>query len=80
MTEKILIEGHPVIRVWESFHGWYWFATEKADEDRYFGLVRGFETEWGYWSARELKANAPYVWDVPRKNWRYCPLVEVGKE
>jgi len=27
---KIFIDGRLVIRGWESFSGWYWFATEKA--------------------------------------------------
>lgn len=26
------INGKPIIKAWESLHGWYWFATEKAEE------------------------------------------------
>jgi len=77
MAKKVTIQGKPVIKVWESFLGWYWFATEKVDEHIWFGLVRGFETEWGYWDDRDLKGLAPLVWEVPRKDWGACPLVEV---
>ena len=77
MAEKITIEGKPVIKVWESFSGWYRFAIEKVDEHTWFGLVKGLETEWGYWDDRELKDLDPLVWEVPRKHWGFCPLVEV---
>jgi len=26
------IDGKKVIRAWESYSGWYWFATEKVEE------------------------------------------------
>ena len=77
MADKVTIEGKPVLKIWESSSGWYWFATEKVDEHTWFSLVRGFETEWGYWDERELKRLAPKVWEVERKNWGFCPLVEV---
>lgn len=73
--KQVTIQGKPVLRIWESWHAWYWFATEKVDEHRWFGLVRGFETEWGYWDERELKKNAPLIWEVERRNWGVCPLV-----
>lgn len=57
---RLYINGHRVIRAWESFTGWYWFATEKVREQQsdfgdgrpvsdtiWFGLVQGFEEEWG---------------------------------
>jgi len=63
---EVTIRGKPVIRVWESFSGWYWFATEKVDEHLWFGFVNGMEDEWGYWDERELASCAPLVWEVPR--------------
>lgn len=30
--DKLYIDGHEVLKGWESFSGWYWFATEKVEE------------------------------------------------
>ena len=29
---KLFIDGKEVLKGWESFSGWYWFATEKVEE------------------------------------------------
>lgn len=34
---------------------WTWFAAEFDQEDTFFGLVIGFEREWGYFSLSELE-------------------------
>jgi len=64
--------------VWESFSGWYWFVTEYHEEMIAFGLVRGWETEWGYFDLAELRELAAQskVWQVPRDHWAFCPCVE----
>ena len=36
---------------------WTWYATEFDGEDTFFGLVKGLETELGYFSLSELEAN-----------------------
>lgn len=77
----LYIDGKKVIKGWESFSGWYWFATEEAykqdslingkefpDDIIYFGLVQGFEEEWGYFSKAELESLKPKVWEIPKKN------------
>jgi len=77
----LYIDGNKVLRGWESFSGWYWFATEEAykqdsiiegkevlDDTIYFGLVQGFEEEWGYFSKVELESLKPKVWKIPKKN------------
>lgn len=74
---RVTIQGKPVIKIWESFTGWYWFGVEKVDSNRWYGLVRGFETEWGYWDDRELQALHPRIWEVREDDWPVCPLVEV---
>lgn len=63
-----------VLKVYESFNGWYWFLTEfdKDDPEVAFGLVKGFETEWGSVWLPELKH--PQIWEVDRKNWIGLPL------
>lgn len=63
--------------VWESFSGWYWFVTERHAGGLAFGLVRGLETEWGYFSLRELEGlrKRGMVWRVAKMNWVHCPCV-----
>lgn len=43
-----------VVHYFSPFSGWDWYGTEFDGEDTFFGLVRGFETELGYFSLREL--------------------------
>ena len=62
----------PILEVYESYSGWYWFITEQSDpndQDYCFGLVVGFETEAGYIDKREIIELAPQTWKVPKKNW-----------
>jgi len=63
--------------VWESVSGWYWFVTEYHEGTIAFGLVRGWETEWGYIDLAELHqlAREGWVWQVPKENWAVCPCV-----
>lgn len=64
--------------VWESFSGWYWFVTEYHEGTLAFGLVRGWEVEWGYFDLTELREleRTSKVWRVPKTNWAFCPCVE----
>lgn len=51
-------EDDPIAQV-KFFHAlsnWTWYATEFDGEDRFFGLVIGFERELGYFSLSELEA------------------------
>lgn len=79
--KDLYIDDKKVIRGWESWNGWYWFATEEAykqdsiidgkeipDDSIYFGLVQGLEEEWGYFSKAELESLKPKVWKIPKKN------------
>lgn len=86
--KDLFIDGKKVLRGWESFKGWYWFATEKievrtagggngggsmingkeVDDVIWFGLVQGFDEEWGYFSEAELKSVGNMVWEIPRGN------------
>ena len=78
---SLFIDGKKVLRGWESFTGWYWFATENDHEQDsfidgkvvkgdtiWFGLVQGQYEEWGYFSEGELKRLSPKVWEIPRRN------------
>lgn len=51
-------EGDPValVHYFSRASGWDWWLTEYDPENgEAFGLVRGFETEWGYFSLREME-------------------------
>lgn len=52
-------QGMEAIAYVKFFHPcsrWTWYATEYDGEDTFFGLVRGFEDELGYFSLNELKS------------------------
>ncbi len=66
-----------LLEVWESFTGWYWFVTEYHDDGIAFGLVKGFEIEWGYFDLKELSrlSRRHMVWKVHKQDWEVCPCV-----
>jgi len=81
---ELYIDGKKVLRGWESFSGWYWFGTENAgkqdslidgkvykDDTIWYGLVQGFEEEWGYFSQAEIESLKPKTWEIPKKNLPY---------
>jgi hypothetical protein len=81
---ELYIDGKKVIRAWESWSGWYWFATEKVGEQMslfpngkevpdtiWFGYVQGLEDEWGYFSQAEIEHLNPFAWEIPKKNLAY---------
>jgi len=81
---KLYIDGHEVLRGWESFSGWYWFAVEEVQKQDsvinekvyendtiWFGYVQGLEEEWGDFSEAEIKSLSPKVWEIPKKNLPY---------
>lgn len=43
-----------VVHYFSAYTGWDWYGTEFDGEDQFFGLVKGFETELGYFSLKEL--------------------------
>jgi len=48
----------PIIQVkfFAPWTDWTWYVTEFDGDDLLFGIVDGFETEWGYSSLAELEA------------------------
>ena len=57
-----------VVKFFSPYSGWTWYATEgektETGDWEFFGLVRGFETELGYFCLSELdikKAGVPLV-------------------
>ena len=49
---------------------WTWYATELDGEDRFFGLVDGFDKELGYFSLSELASSrGPLGLPIERDRW-----------
>ena len=82
--DYLYIDGKKVLRAWESWTGWYWFATEKAGEQMsvlangdsipdtiWFGYVQGFEEEWGYFSQAEIESLNLKVWEIKKGDLPY---------
>jgi len=65
---KLYIDGKRIIKGWESFSGWYWFATKKISDDLYYGYVQGLDEEWGEWSMNEFKPlmEQGKVWEIKK--------------
>ena len=69
---ELFINGKKVLKGWESFTGWYWFATEKVEDDwngspLWYGFVQGHECEWGDFSEAELRQVRGRIWEIPQK-------------
>jgi hypothetical protein len=78
---SLFINGHRVLKAWESYSGWYWFATRKAwvqdsvidnkvvtNDQIWYGFVQGIYEEWGTFSQAELDSLKGKVWEIPPKN------------
>ena len=50
------LDAVAVVHYFSPFSNWDWYGTEFDGEDRFFGLVKGFETELGYFSLAEMSA------------------------
>ena len=71
--DNLYINGKKVLKGWESFTGWYWFATEKVEDDwngkpLLYGFVQGLEEEWGDFSEAEIDSLGNKAWKIPQKN------------
>ena len=72
---RLEIDGEEVTRGWESYTGWYWFATD-TDVDNtdgfHFGHVQGLEDEWGYFDEQELLSLGNRVWEIKEHDLPYA--------
>lgn len=79
-------KNYPILEVWESFTGWYWFIMKRYPdtEDVTFGYVVGFENEWGDIDMIELRTQQKKMcWLVPRMNWfsiSHVTMVDSGSK
>jgi hypothetical protein len=68
------------VKFFDPCGSWTWYATEyDANERQFFGLVKGLETELGYFSLDELEAfRGPMQMGIERdRHFRPCPLSQV---
>lgn len=69
-----------VVKFFAPWTFWTWYATEYGPEGRvFFGFVRGFAGELGYFSLDELEsARGPFGLRIERdRYWNPVPLSEV---
>lgn len=58
------------VKFFDPCSQWTWYATEFDGEDTFFGLVRGNETELGYFSLKELQGyKGPMKVGIERDLW-----------
>lgn len=67
-TEEIPIPEKIVIaKYFHPMSNWTWYAVEYDPVDRiFFGLVDGFEKEWGYFSLTELEETVVHGLGIER--------------
>jgi len=82
-------ENHPekesiaVVKFFSPYSQWTWYAVEFDGEDTFFGLVDGFEMEYGYFSYSELEAVTVFggVPAIERDcHWTPQPVKEIEAE
>ena len=79
--EFLTINGRKVLRGWESFNGFYWFALEEVQKQDsvingkvykgdqiYYGLCQLHENEFGDFSETEIKLLGARAWEIPQRN------------
>ena len=77
--KNLFVYGRKVLKAWESFSGWYWFAVEKVRDQEsdlgdgkgtpdtiWFGYVQGFDEEWGDFSEAEIRSLGLKAWPIKK--------------
>ena len=66
-TEALGMDAPIIVKFFTPTSNWTWYATEFDGEDMFFGLVHGFEKEFGYFSLSELESvHGPYGVGIER--------------
>ena len=53
--EELGLDAQAQVKFFTPDNSWTWYASEFDDDDTLFGLVIGFEIEFGYFSLSELQ-------------------------
>lgn len=80
-TESTPTEDKKVIvKFFTPDSSWTWYAVEFDGDDQFFGLVDGFEKEWGYFSLAELQSvRGPMGLPIERDRYFGLTLVADGE-
>jgi hypothetical protein len=64
------------VKYFSPYNGWTWYATEYDPESKiFFGLVQGFETEWGTFSLEEFEeVNQAKGFPVIERDYYFKPI------
>ena len=76
-------EAIAVVKFFSPYSQWTWYAVEFDGDDTFWGLVDGFEMEYGYFSYSELEAVTVFggVPAVERDcHWSPRPVKEIEAE
>ena len=78
-NEEAGTEALAVVKFFQPWGSWTWYASEFDGTDTFFGLVDGFEKELGYFSLAELSAlRGPFGLRIERDlHWTPKPLREL---
>lgn len=77
-TENVPLEEKVVVaKFFTPDSSWTWYACEFDGDDLFFGLVDGFEKEWGYFSLRELQS-ARGPWGLPIERDRFFQPTKIN--
>jgi hypothetical protein len=55
-NEELGLAAHALVKFFTPDSSWTWYASEFNGDDIFFGLVIGFEAEFGYFSLSELES------------------------
>lgn len=76
-------EAIAVVKFFSPYSNWTWYAVEFDGDDTLWGLVDGFEMEYGYFSYRELETTTLFggVPAIERDcSWSPRPVKEIEAE
>lgn len=83
-SEELTEQGAiAIVKFFSPYSRWTWYAVEFDGEDTFWGLVDGFEMEYGYFSYSELEKATIYggVPAVERdRHWTSRPVKEIEAE
>lgn len=71
-----------LVKFFTPWSNWTWWASEYDPEERlFFGVVQGFEREYGYFALEELEGvHGPFGLKIERDlHWKPKPLKDCGQ-
>lgn len=68
-----------IVHWWSPYSSWHWYASEFDGENLFFGLVKGWELEYGYFSLAEFQdVQKKFFSGIVRdETWQPVPLREI---